>query len=853
MKTKVYKLLSILLTLAILATTFLGVIGTVSAEVVDTTVDQEVIPEGDVSDGTVDGEQGEVGDGTVDGEQGEAGDGIEDGGDAVQPVYPENSYFISAKGITIAAGERPEGAGSFENPVKTFGDVTRLIAQDGLTAEDTAYVYVMAGETVGWVAESFTKKKVDDLDLPTPYVCNLILDSTDPEDIGTVYEYDFLDFAGNVTFKNVKFNVEYMYGAVRLGHYDIVFEEGSITEIPELYIGPKALETPIVTKDFNLVIKGQFKTGKFYIGPYFNQAIYNSDINILVDNKNTSIPLQLTGFREDNYFIYNGNININVLSAKALSFAKHKGQAKFNGALQLMVSSDVKLPYSITANFNELEIGGGKWYITNAATEKDFVTFSNEAGKFNIKDDAKSYVRQFGGKLITNKSGAVDLSNKAGAYTISDKPIDEILDNSHKMLYFKTSGSASHIASHAQVTPGKTYRFEYSIYTSKMDETSPAFLYDGDRSELGEVTVISSKEYKNYYKVVAEATVPETYDKPVAFFGVNLPGNATGVIFDRKVYEADTSEEIFYKNAKFHDGLDHVTLNYEFWGAIYTDSRGGAGLIEWTNDVAALEVKDFDAKFIDYLINEANPDDGEWWDPKDYVEEKHQTFADAKGSFKTHLKKGIKGVKFLLASEDKTYTTTTNAKGEFEFAHILTGFYELFILDGKNKIETGFASFIGPNDLVTFAVVSDTTSLLPTEDLDDTDSDETEEIIPTGNFAGTVYTPMLDVVDGLKLFLRGIGDVVTDANGSFAFANIPVGTYDLYTVLEDGTEYLLKEVKIEENRDITSKLKYDPAIESDNTDPADNGWIIWVIVASAVALVVVAGLVVILIVKKKAA
>lgn len=838
MKTKVYKLLSVLLTLAILATTFLGIIGTVSAEIADTTVDQEVLPEGELPEGTVDGE---------------TGDDTQGGGEVVEPQYPENSYFISSKGIVIAAGERPEGAGTIENPVKTFGDVTRLIAQDGLTAEDTAYVYVMAGDTVGWVAESFNKTKVDDLDLPTEYACKLVIDSTDPEDIGTIYEYDFLDFAGDVTFKNVKFNVEYMYGAVRLGHYDIVFEEGSVTEIPELYIGPKSLATPTVTEDYTLVIKGQFKTGKLYIGPYFNQAIYNSDINILVDNKNASVPIQLTGFREDNYFIYNGNININILNAKSVSFAKHLGQARFNGALQLMVSSDVKLPYSITANFNELEIGGGKWYITNAATDKDFVSFSSEAGKFNIKDDAKSYVRQLGGDLITNKSGAVDLSKKTGAYTISDKPIDEVLDNSHKMLYFKTSGTASHIASHAQVTPGKTYRFEYSIYTSKMDETSPAFLWDGDRQELGEVTIISQKEYKNYVKIVAEATVPENYDKTMAFFGVNLPGNATGVIFDRKVYEADTKEEILYKNANFHDGLDHVTLNYEFWGAIYTDSRGGAGLIEWTDGVASLEIMDFDTKFIDYLIKEANPDDGEWWNPEDIVDSNYETYADAKGTFLDHYDKGVKGIKFMLASEDKTYTATTNAKGEFKFSHILTGFYDLYIIDGSKKIEAGFSSYIGPDDLVIFTVKSDITSLLPSEDETTQEpEEEVEEIIPTGNFSGTVYTPMLEVVDGLKLILRDIGEVVTDANGSFAFANIPVGTYDLYTVLDDGTEYVLKEVKIEENRDLSSKIKYAPAVESDTT-PADNGWIIWVIVASAVALVVVAGLVVVLVVKKKSA
>ena len=133
------------------------------------------------------------------------------------------------------------------------------------------------------------------------------------------------------------------------------------------------------------------------------------------------------------------------------------------------------------------------------------------------------------------------------------------------------------------------------------------------------------------------------------------------------------------------------------------------------------------------------------------------------------------------------------------------------------------------------------------------DEGEEEEIIPTGNFAATVYNARLDTLPGLKVVLGDIGDVVTDANGSFAFANIPVGTYELYTVLNDGTKYVLKQVVIEENRDITSKLKFDPVVKSDNPNPTDNGWIVWVIVASAVALVVVAGLIFLLVFKKKTA
>ena len=183
----------------------------------------------------------------------------------------------------------------------------------------------------------------------------------------------------------------------------------------------------------------------------------------------------------------------------------------------------------------------------------------------------------------------------------------------------------------------------------------------------------------------------------------------------------------------------------------------------------------------------------------------------------------------------------------------------MFFVDGKEKVSAGFSSYIAQNDIVTFDVVSDLTALKeelnnqPTDFESVTDGDEVEEIIPTGNFSATVYTPLLDTVAGLKITLEGIGDIVTDANGSFAFANIPVGSYELYTLLEDGSKYVFRTVVIEENKDITSKLKYDPAVATDIDDPADNGWIIWVIVASVVALVIVAGVIFLLVFKKKKA
>jgi hypothetical protein len=428
------------------------------------------------------------------------------------------------------------------------------------------------------------------------------------------------------------------------------------------------------------------------------------------------------------------------------------------------------------------------------------------------------------------------------------------------MLYFRCGGGSNHIASFASVVAGETYRFEYSIFTSHFEDSFPTCLVNGDRKVIGDnLKVISQKQVGNYYKIVSEITIPTTYTDSLAFFGVNLSSSSQGVIFDRKVYHVDDKNTNLIRNPQLHEGLDHVTLNFDFWGAVYTDSRGGSALLEWTNGIAELAVKSYDPEFIDYLIYLANPDDGEWWNPEDYIEEDFDTYADVYGTFKDNEGNPIKGVEFLLVSEDKSYSDKTNSKGKFEFKHIVTGFYDLYYVDGKEKVATDFSSYIGQHDVVKFSVVSDVTALKeelnnqPTDFESVTDGDEVEEIIPTGNFSATVYTPLRDTVAGLKITLDGIGDIVTDANGNFAFANIPIGSYELYTLLEDGSKYVFRTVVIEENKDIAAKLKYDPVVETDIDDPADNGWIIWVIVASVVALVIVAGVIFLLVFKKKKA
>ena len=55
----------------------------------------------------------------------------------------------------------------------------------------------------------------------------------------------------------------------------------------------------------------------------------------------------------------------------------------------------------------------------------------------------------------------------------------------------------------------------------------------------------------------------------------------------------------------------------------------------------------------------------------------------------------------------------------------------------------------------------------------------------SGAIYGTVYTPELKTIANIKLYMGNVAETVTDKNGWFEFRNIPVGEYEIYTILKE--------------------------------------------------------------------
>ncbi len=774
---------------------------------------------------------------------------------------PEYKYYYvdSENGVAVTPGSRPTDVGTEAKPVKTYSDATRLIAADGLSEIDVATIYLPAGVVSEWGQS------------PAAMKCTLVVASDGEEQatVSTPYatRYNAVLTANTTILDNTYLRVAHEWDEFHFNEHNLIMKENSTLSAGKSYFWTLASGKKRVD-DVYFEMKGTWNSKALYFYAPYHSHTSTGDFNIVWDNASSSLALNLGNegpARDANTpNIYEGNINVTIKNAETFSLSKVGTGAEIKGSLNVIIDDSISLPYNTKVNFNEFEVEGGKWYVTNVAKDNEFVSFGSSKGQFVIKGNKTAYSRKGTAAVKTHTGGIVDLSSASGDYIISDnKKITPKVDNPDKMLYYRLGGGHKHIAQWCTLYDEVTYVYEYTIFSHAYNLTKP-IVYDDNRHSVlsGNMDIKSDKLVGNFHKVVAEFTIPKGVNEAegtLLFVGHSIPSHDEGLILNRTCYRKDdpTKTDLFRDGNKYHNGLDQITMNYEFWGKTFSGSRGGTGKVYWTDGYQELIVMDQDLSYSDYLIYLNNPQDGEWWDPKDLAkEEVFVTYAKAKGYFKDQDGKGVSGIKFLLKSDEASYKATTKSNGKFDFGTILTGFYDLYILNGEEQIETGFSSYISQDDVVEFNIVTDTSEIIPENmgnegDFEtDTPGEAVEEIQASGNLKGTVFTPQLEKVAGLKVILEGVGEAVTDENGTFGFADIPVGTYKLYGENKDGDKYLFREVKIDENVNLQVKLKYDPPVEA-NADETDNGWIIWVIIASVVALLVVGALVFFLVILKK--
>ena len=91
----------------------------------------------------------------------------------------------------------------------------------------------------------------------------------------------------------------------------------------------------------------------------------------------------------------------------------------------------------------------------------------------------------------------------------------------------------------------------------------------------------------------------------------------------------------------------------------------------------------------------------------------------------------------------------------------------------------------------------------------------------------------------------------TNKDGYFEFDSVPVGEYEVYTVLENGEEYIFKTIKINENVEVVTKLKYDPVKTVAAPDEGLSTATIIIIISIVVIVLAAAGVTVLILWRKK--
>ena len=335
------------------------------------------------------------------------------------------------------------------------------------------------------------------------------------------------------------------------------------------------------------------------------------------------------------------------------------------------------------------------------------------------------------------------------------------------------------------------------------------------------------------------------------FIGFNMGGgNPKFYLYDLKLFKSnDTTETNLLSIDNYNDDIS-------VWWGLYGE----------TNEVYTRKYVNYDSSiFVPtseknlYIDLTFNGDDGEWWKPEDIQNINAIETITVKGTVTDQNGKPIPDARLLLKGTDEVYSASSDDKGVYIFSKIPVGLYELYLIDGYNReVFTGFSYFFNSGDTAVIDITCDSSKAtfdevsynVITDDILDNEVDADASVMPetakTGEVKGTLYNSEYKTVSGVKLYIRNVGEIVTDEQGNFQFSDIPVGDYELYTVLADGKEHIFRTVSIKENVELGVKLKYPDAVTEEN-----NSWIIWVIIAAGAVILLSGGTTTVLLLRRK--
>ncbi len=381
------------------------------------------------------------------------------------------------------------------------------------------------------------------------------------------------------------------------------------------------------------------------------------------------------------------------------------------------------------------------------------------------------------------------------------------------MMYADGSASNQNYTTTITVDASKTYYFEGYYVNMNSQGVTPRVLYQS-RKENGAYKVVDAELYYNTDLYMFELKVKLPDDAVVkngqAVIRVQMNNGTKGKGYFREL--------LFREEGKFEN------------------------LLTTMSGSATFKQMPYDAGVFVFYYDDTLFDDGDWSGELAGIT---KTTGAISGRVVNSKEEAVAGVQMMITGNT---AVKTDENGMYSFENLKPGKYELYLVEANGnkllcyevEVKAGILSNIPAITYLTGAELN-----FEIEDTTDEDKDgDTIEQTPYGVLRGYYLDQDGKPIKGAKIYIKGLGYVVTNEKGMFEFEKLPVGEFELYTKLDDGSTHVFRKVTIEAYKGTLVKV----------VAPATAGgfnWL-WVVIPAAAVLVLGgAALVAILVIKKK--
>ena len=154
----------------------------------------------------------------------------------------------------------------------------------------------------------------------------------------------------------------------------------------------------------------------FYLTNYRNDNFtFEKNVNITFNNS-ASAPFISFGNESSGATVFNKNLNFYIKSAASVNFVDGTGTVTVNGGLQIIAVSGISLN-GAPESFGGVTVSEGAWYLTDTSGVSDLLSFTDEAGVYQVRDGFGAKATDEDGTEYISSDGILTIP-AAGKYTI---------------------------------------------------------------------------------------------------------------------------------------------------------------------------------------------------------------------------------------------------------------------------------------------------------------------------------------------------------------------------------------------------------------------------------------------------